>query len=69
MECTKPTSINITYNTSLTQMKNENGVNFQKLAKGSSRTRSKFCKRWSETQKMIPQIKKGDSLFNIRNSY
>ena len=39
MEYKKLASINITYNTSLTQTKNENGANFQKLAK---QTRAKF---------------------------
>ena len=41
MKRAKLTSINITCNTSLTQMKNKNGANFQKLAK---QTRAKFQK-------------------------
>ena len=41
MKRAKLISINITCNTSLTQMKNKNGANFQKLAK---QTRAKFQK-------------------------
>ena len=54
MESTKLTSINITYNTSLTRMKNENGANFQKLAK-QTRAKLQSPKHW--LQKIVKSSK------------